>query len=140
MTDEQIASLITAAEDRASILYLSVTRDAYEDGNLMDKLVECIDAQAAEITRLREAQWAVRHADTANDMVLMGMARDSAIAERDAARAENARLRDALFPFAEQAYRYEPEEDDGGEEAFLSRFLIRHLRAARAALAQETQP
>jgi hypothetical protein len=59
MTDEQIASLITAAEDRASILYLSVTRDAYEDGNLMDKLVECIDAQAAEITRLREALEAI---------------------------------------------------------------------------------
>jgi hypothetical protein len=54
--------------------------------------------------------------------------------------AEIVRLRVALFPFAEQAYHYEPEEDDGGEEAFLSRFLIRHLRAARAALAQETQP
>ena len=58
----------------------------------------------------------------------------------DEMEAENARLREALFPFAEQAYHYEPEEDDGGEEAFLSRFLIRHLRAARAALAQETQP
>jgi hypothetical protein len=38
-----------------------------------------IDAQAAEIARLREAKWIVRHADTANDTVLMGMARDGAI-------------------------------------------------------------
>ena len=53
MTDEQITALLAAAENRASILYVSATRGAYEDGHLMDKLVECVEAQAAEIARLR---------------------------------------------------------------------------------------
>jgi hypothetical protein len=61
------------------------------------------DAQAAEIARLREAKWIVRHADTANDMVLIGMARDSAIAERDAARDENARLRELVHLYVDRS-------------------------------------
>jgi hypothetical protein len=55
MTDEQIATLLAAAENRAAILHVSAAWGSDEDGHLMGKLVEVIDAQVAEIARLREA-------------------------------------------------------------------------------------
>jgi hypothetical protein len=112
MTDEQITALVEQI------------RRTYTD--------DLIDALEAENARLREAKWIVRHADTANDTVLMGMARDGAIAERDALAAENAWLRDALGFYANLPCRLEfgvvneCPYDDGD--------------TARAALTQETQP
>ena len=41
----------------------------------------------------------------------------------------------ALEPFAEQASRYDPDEDDGDQMAWDSRFTVTHLRNAREALA-----
>jgi hypothetical protein len=98
------------------------------------------DALAAEIARLRAAQWAVRHADTANDMVLMGMARDVAIAERDAQAAEIEKLREAL------TYAWGLVEDATYNDSVMmirqSRFLSTYYdeNGIRATLAQETQP
>jgi hypothetical protein len=54
MTDEQITALVVTAESRAAILHASAAWGSDEDGHLMGKLVEVIDAQAAEIARLRE--------------------------------------------------------------------------------------
>jgi hypothetical protein len=132
MTDEQITALMAR-------LRTFVQRNGHNDMAVTTidtdharAILAHIDAQAAEIARLREAKWIVRHADTANDMVLMGMARDSAIAERDALATEIARLRDALGFYANLPCRLEfgvvneCTYDDGD--------------TARAALAQETQP
>lgn len=48
--------------------------------------------------------------------------------------AENARLREALKPFADEAFRYEPDENDGFFNAWDSTFSIGDLRRARKAL------
>ncbi len=49
--------------------------------------------------------------------------------------AERDRLKAALKPFADEADKYEPDEDDDGMEAWASGFTVGDLRAARAALA-----
>ena len=121
MTDEQIAVLVEK------------NRRTYTD--------DLIDALEAENERLREAQWAVRHADTANDMVLMGMARDSAIAERDAQAAEIARLRAGIAGvkargIAMQADAYTDGEKDIGWGWECAGEWLESL----AQEAQETQP
>jgi hypothetical protein len=101
-------------------------------------------AQTAENERLREAKWIVRHADTANDMVLIGMARDSAIAERDAARDENARLREALRDIAKYDVGLQNLIDDNVyEETETSRYYAMNIswrqKLARKALDGETE-
>lgn len=47
---------------------------------------------------------------------------------------EITKLREALEPFARDADRYDPDDEDGLDEAFASHFLIGDLRRARAAL------
>ena len=98
MTDEQITALREAATSRAAILHASATWGSDVDGHLMGRLVEVIDAQAAENARLREAL-------------------DWAIAEIDGR---------TIYP---------------GSDQFTSEQQFENaLEAARAALAQETQP
>ena len=53
MTNEQITALVVTAESRAAILHAAAAWGSDEDGHLMGRLVEVIDAQAAEIARLR---------------------------------------------------------------------------------------
>lgn len=72
-----------------------------------------VQDQATEITRLR--------------------------AERDALRARVETLEGALNPFADEADRYDPVEDDDQQQLWLadSDLCIGHLRAARAALKEK---
>lgn len=49
--------------------------------------------------------------------------------------ARNAELEKALKPFAEMAYLYDPDEGDGGDEAWDRGPTIGQLRAARSAIA-----
>ena len=118
---------------------------------LPHEAADLIDAQAAEIARLREAKWIVRHADTANNTVLMGMARDGAIAERDALTDEIARLREEVNTArieALEAAAAALRERGAGLPRFGEYQVTRadtHNEIAdwlqqRAALAQETQP
>ena len=53
MTDEQIAALVVTAESRAAILHASAAWGSDVDGHLMNRPVDVIEAQAAEIARLR---------------------------------------------------------------------------------------
>jgi hypothetical protein len=98
MTDEQINALLTAAENRASLLHASDAWGSDEDGHIMNRLVDVIEAQAAEIERLREAL-------------------DWAIAEIDGR---------TIYP--------------GSDQFTIEQQFENALEAARAALAQETQP
>ena len=95
-------------------------RDAWEAK--IARLGKEAEAQAAEIECLREAKWIARHNDTINDMVLMGMARDVAIAERNAQAAENARLRERLTQAIERL-RDMLQADDGQAWAEAQRFV-----------------
>jgi hypothetical protein len=52
VTDEQITALLAAAEDRASLLHAADAWGSDEDGYLMNRLVDVIEAQAAEIEKL----------------------------------------------------------------------------------------
>lgn len=52
---------------------------------------------------------------------------------------ENARLREALVPFAEAAASYDPPEGDDSHAAWAHDFTIGSLRRARAALPARTQ-
>lgn len=54
--------------------------------------------------------------------------------EREEARAEIERLREALKPFAAEAEVYDPPEGDDAETAWFSLFTCGNLRDARAAL------
>lgn len=69
-------------------------------------------ALMAERDALKAAKWDVKHVDTMNDMVQMGMARDAAIA--DAATAFNRGLEEA----AKIARQYR--EEAGGSESYRS--------------------
>jgi hypothetical protein len=58
-----------------------------------------IEALAAERDALKAAKWDVRHTDTMNDMVMMGLARDSEAERAEKAETDRDRLaaeRDAL--------------------------------------------
>jgi len=58
------------------------------------------------------------------------------IAQHEAMAEEITRLRAALEPFAKAADRYDPDENDGFQEAWDWTPTIGMLRRARAALAQ----
>lgn len=55
-------------------------------------LADALESVMAERDTLAAAKWADKHTDTMNDMVLMGMARDEAIAENVTLRARVAEL------------------------------------------------
>jgi hypothetical protein len=52
VTDKQIAALLAAAENRAAILHASAAWGSDEDGYIMNRLVDVIEAQVAEIGKL----------------------------------------------------------------------------------------
>lgn len=57
--------------------------------------------------------------------------------EIDAPRARVARLEGAMKPFAEESFRYDPDEDDDGRTAYDTYIKIGQLRAARRALEEK---
>lgn len=60
MTDEQIEGLRNIVVERIAILNASAAWGSSVDGHLLGRLLDVIDAQAAEIERLREAlDWAI---------------------------------------------------------------------------------
>jgi hypothetical protein len=78
----------------------------------------------AENAALKAAKWDVRHTSTANDLVQMGMARDAAIAERDALQAELGRYRLAVIDLAANI-------DDWDGVAGSTEYVIDHAREAQ---------
>ena len=61
MTDEQIEGLRNIVVERIAILNASAAWGSSVDGHLLGRLLDVIDAQAAEIERLREALVDVTH-------------------------------------------------------------------------------
>lgn len=87
-----------------------------------------IDALKARVAELEAAKWEVKHVDTMNDMVAMGLARDAAEARAD-------RLAKALEALNAERKR------EGVNLAHLKRAVaVAYADMNRAALQQETQP
>lgn len=77
------------------------TRAAIRDA--LSPLLAALRAQAEEVERLRAAKWDVKHVDTMNDFVLLGMDRDAERARAEAAERRAGELEGALRPFADAA-------------------------------------
>lgn len=71
--------------------------------NVLKYAADGLTDQLSEIAALRGAKWDVQHADTMNDMVLMGMARDEAIVRATQAERQRDELRKALETIGEMA-------------------------------------
>jgi len=67
-----------------------------ERGNAVCAKDATIERLTAERDELKAQKWAVKHTDTANDMVLMGLARDAAAEEATRLRHELTAAREAL--------------------------------------------
>lgn len=80
-----------------------------------DSLVTAASAQAriaaleARVAELEAAKWETRHADTMNDLVAMGLARDAAEARADRLAILGKRLSERLCEALERAYVTDPE-------------------------------
>ena len=96
-----------ASNERGMTVTCHVTR---EWGRSLGAVLDEVERVEAERDALKAAKWDVKHVDTMNDMVAMGMARDAAIAERDALRAALVEAREALQPFALAIKDHIPDE------------------------------
>lgn len=96
---------------------------------------EEIERLRARVLELERAKWDVKHVDTMNDMVAMGMARDDAEARALAAEAQVDRMREALREIAAMA----GESDPHGPEEYWGRQEGKN-EAAEIALAALQEP
>lgn len=79
----RVEPLVTAASAQARIAELEAEVEAHRSGAWI--LAETKRAQAAEarVAELEAVKWEAQHADTMNDLVAMGLARDAAEARAD---------------------------------------------------------
>ena len=88
--------------------WMGVWSEAWQVWHRTGSYQAAADYLRARVTEcIAEAKWFLKHTDTINTTVQMGMARDDALARADAAEAKVARLREALQMIANK----------GGEKA-----------------------
>jgi hypothetical protein len=123
-------SVEAVASARADLMTMAEThRSDYVLVQVLRRGEALVNALAAERDALKAAKWDVKHTDTMNDVVQMGMARDEAIADRDRLAAEVARLRAALW-----FYTLPPRPPSDVLSEWVERMDKDRGRAARAAL------
>lgn len=101
---------------------------ARADAKEAEAYAEELEAKLAEVEKerdeLRAAKWVVKHTDTMNDMVQMGMARDEALATVATLTAQVEAMRGALIAEREEnlwnAYNTGYERDGRWSHAFMS--------------------
>jgi len=100
---ERLAALTfnvqTRLKDREQFVMSIPARPDHDMDLILANAAATLRALAAERDALKAAKWDVRHTDTMNDMVMMGLARDSEAERAEKAEADRDRLaaeRDAL--------------------------------------------
>ena len=103
-----------------------------------DTAADRIEALTAERDELAAAKWNKQHADTMNDIVLMGLARDAATARAEKAEAKLAKAVEAASPLLNMDVWTESAEDD--EMVIVSVGTVRRIRATLAEIEGSDAP
>jgi hypothetical protein len=94
---------LTVALAKANAGFEEYERKWYLACDERDSLAAQVAGLAAERDALKAAKWDVKHTDTMNEMVAMGLARDTAEQKLSASQALLEECRVALKPFAKEA-------------------------------------